>query len=167
MLKIPLIPSRASYQVGSPRGAVRSVELDGGASYMRRGVLNGARQVSVSFVLDPDEYDLLCGFYRIYLDKPQFFLMDLIIDHADLEEYQITFVPDTFRLTSQAGLSYTVSATLEVRAKPIAAGDDLGRARAIFVGIYGSEREGKRVAMDPLYETVNVIMPLNEADHVN
>lgn len=167
MLKIPYIPDRASYTVSSPAGAVRSVQLDGGASYMRRGVLNGTRTVTTTFTLDRDEYEVLCGFYALYLDRPQFFLMDLIIDRADLEEHQFTFVKDTFRLTAQAGLSYTVTANLEVRPIVRAPSDSLIAARAILVGIYGSEENGKRVAMDPLYEVINVIMPLNEEDHVN
>lgn len=168
-LKIPYAPDAQSYTASPPKEAVREVQLSGGKAYQRRGLLNGTWNTTVQFTCDRDRYDILSGFYTLWEENPQrFFEVPLILNDAEVQNYQARFVAGTFKLASQSGHTYVVTASLEVKPKKASgSANDLNAARAIFVSIYGSEREGKKVAMDPLWEMINVIMPVKESDHVH
>lgn len=118
MVKLYVQPESAGYAV--ERGSeVLSVALDGGASKLRRDVLNASFKVNVSFVLDPTEYNYLNAFFRTATEHGSLpFEIDLILDNTTLTEYTARFVPDTFKLTAQKGLTYYVGAVLEVESLP-------------------------------------------------
>ena len=41
------------------------------------------------------------------------FMVNLIVDHAELKPYECRFIPNSFKLTGVKGLAYFCSATLE------------------------------------------------------
>lgn len=167
MLKVPFHPDQQAYRATPPPESVLEAQLSGGRPFQRRGILNGNWSVAVQFSCDRKEYDLLCGFYSLWESNPRPFKINLILNESKLQEYVATFNAGSFSLASQRGLSYTVTATLSVRPNKIYISDNLNVARAVAVGIYGSEEEAKRQSMLPLYEIVNIIMPVWEENHAN
>ena len=95
------------------------VKLDGGRGRYRKDIFQSSSMLNVSWICDREQYQYLVAFYRTATMRGALpFTIDLIIDDMDLKEYEANFMPGTFTLTSQRGLSYTVSATIEV-AQPV------------------------------------------------
>lgn len=114
MSKLKLHPDKAGYAVD--RGTeIISAKLDGGASKIRKDILNAAFRVSVQWITHPDGYNYLNAFYRTSTANGSLpFTIDLYLDKSEPVEFSAQFVPDTFKLSSQSGETYYVSAELEV-----------------------------------------------------
>ena len=116
MEKLKLRPDSSSYSVDHANENT-SVTLDGGASRVRRTMVASTHKVSVSFTLNVKSFNYLMAFYRTSTAKGSLkFIMELIID-GGIDDYVCTFVPDSLKLTSQAGLKYTVSFKVEAECK--------------------------------------------------
>ena len=102
---------------------VLSVQLDGGASRYRKDILNANVNVTVQWTVDRDQYNFLRVFYKKRTESGSLpFMIDLYLDDPyTLTTHVAHFVPGTFGLKSQKGLSFVVGATLEV--KPSALSD--------------------------------------------
>ena len=93
--------------------------LEGGPSRYRVDTKNNIHFVNSTWVVSKKGYQYLVAFFHVWQRNPsQPFLAGLIIDDALLEEYECFFRNGGFRLDSKDGSVYTVSATLEVTAKP-------------------------------------------------
>lgn len=84
---------------------------------MRLDVLDASSIVNCQWTVGPSEYAYLRQFYVLNVRQgAAAFLIDLILDDSLLTEYTARFVPDTWSLSSHSGLSYTVTAQLEIEA---------------------------------------------------
>lgn len=116
--KLNLTPDQASYAVSDSSNEVIRVALQGGAGRYRRDILNGSKLVNVTWTIGPADYDYLQMFYRVATYRAgEPFRIDLLIGESNLTEHDARFIPGTFQLQSQRGLTFTVSAQLEVTAK--------------------------------------------------
>lgn len=107
-------PENSSYSLAQNVESL-SEELDGGAPKIRRDIIGAAFKVDVSWIFNPEEYEYARAFYRTATDHGSLpFDIGLIIDEPSLVIYEARFVPGTWRLNSQKGLSYSVSAQLSV-----------------------------------------------------
>lgn len=114
MRKLKLIPDSEGYLVEHPDIVIHT-QLSGGAGRYRRDKLGATYPVTVQWTLDPVEYNALVGFYQNVTKQGVLpFLIDLVIENSNLEEYAARFVPLSFRLLEQKGLMYKVGATLAV-----------------------------------------------------
>ena len=119
LTKLILPPDSSSYSVTDGKEVV-SVSLDGGAGKYRRDIIGASSAVSVQWVCDRKEYEYIRAFYRALLGKgSRPFLIDLILDDPLPVEHKAYFVPGSMTLTGQRGLSYDVSAQLEVEPSEI------------------------------------------------
>jgi hypothetical protein len=114
MLKIQMAPDQDSYQIKENK-SVLSVQLDGGQPRRRRDQLNMVVEVEIGFTCTPIEYQYLRAFYNVTGKGADSFLIDLILDEADLVEYVANFKPGTWRLSKVNGLTYEVRTTIEVQ----------------------------------------------------
>lgn len=136
--KLSVTPTQASYSVNDGREVV-SIQLDGGAARYRRDILNANSIVSVNWVLDKTGFNYIRGFYRVTTASGSLpFLIDLIIDEADLTEHEAHFTPNSLKVTGIDGGRYLVSAELEV--KPNVPSDD-NISFIVLFGEYGSDYE--------------------------
>jgi phage pi2 protein 07 len=114
LVKFIIPPDSSAYSV-SDGNEVVSTKLDGGASRYRRDMIGATSTVNVSWILGRDEFKYLRSFYRGITGKgAEPFLIDLILDDYELTEHVVHFVEGSMQLTSQKGLTYWVSAQLEV-----------------------------------------------------
>jgi hypothetical protein len=113
MLKLLLKPDQNSYQVKEDKTVV-STQLDGGASRVRRDLLNAAMEVECQFTLSPYEYQYFRAFYNQVNKGSDPFLIDLLVDSHELVEYVAIFKPGSWRLSKVRGLSFEVKIQLEV-----------------------------------------------------
>lgn len=95
---------------------VLSVKLDGGASRYRQDILNSSLTANVQWILTPNKYTQMRYFYLNTVKSGSLpFNIDLLLNDVDnLTETECHFVPGSFGLRSQRGLSYVVGATLEL-----------------------------------------------------
>lgn len=114
LTKFILIPDSSSYSVQDGM-EVSSTKLDGGAARYRRDILGATSKVEATWILDPGEFRYIRAFYRsMTVSGSAPFMIDLIVDRPELTEHKAYFVPGGLQLTQQKGLTYYVSATLEV-----------------------------------------------------
>lgn len=112
--RLRLTPDNSSYSVTDGKEVV-TTQLDGGASRFRRDFLGATSTVDVVFILDAEEYRYLRMFYKILtVSGANPFYIDLLLDLPVKVEHKAYFVPQSLKLTEQKGLSYWVSAQLEV-----------------------------------------------------
>lgn len=94
-------------------------ELEGGPSRYRVDSKNNVHYINSTWVVGKKGYQYMMAFFNVWQRNPsQPFLANLIIDDAELDEYECFFRNGGFRLDSKNGLIYAVSATLGVTAKP-------------------------------------------------
>lgn len=118
-MKCKLQPDSTNYDAISNAASV-SVQLDGGASRFRKDQLGAAVVVDAQWSLGPDDYNWIMAFYRTGTDQgADAFTIDLVWDKADVATYTAHFVPGTFSLASQIGLTYVVKAQLEIIPLPV------------------------------------------------
>jgi len=146
-----IAPERAAYtaQASAP---VLSTQLDGGLPRLRATALGVSSPVSCQWSTDPSGYNYLMAFYRLTMAAP--FQIQLLLDTADLQLYTVTIEPKTFRLISQAGLTYTVGATLNVAPLPQDPTND-----AAIVSAYGTYGQSTGDFFDLLSTFVNTNIP--------
>jgi hypothetical protein len=97
--------------------AVIATELDGGRPRLRRDILNPSSRVTVSWVFNAEQYNYYQAFYHTTTIEGSLpFDIDLIIDRANKQEYEASFVPESSQLTSKQGDVFFVSAELYVTA---------------------------------------------------
>lgn len=114
MEKFVIPPDNASYTF-EPGSSVLSTKMMGGASRYRKDLINPTSKVSVNWTTDTDGYLYIRSFFRAIIEEGSLpFLIDLVLDEPGLTEHKAYFVPGSFRLNSQKGLTYSVSAELEV-----------------------------------------------------
>lgn len=113
--KMDLCPNQDGYSVQHGYGIIRQ-QLEGGASRFRKNKKNVPSIVNVSWLVEKDGYDYLKAFYEIWQNQDEAFLLDLIIDDAELLEYSCNFTGGIV-LNSVLGYSYRVSAELEAKTK--------------------------------------------------
>lgn len=112
--KFILPPDNSQYSVADGKEVV-ATQLDGGAARYRRDILGATSTVNVAWILGTNDYKYMRSFYRaLTLKGAKPFLIDLILDEPTLTEHKAYFVPGSFQLTGQKGLTYWVSAQLEV-----------------------------------------------------
>lgn len=112
--KLVLRPEQSSYAV-TPGSSIVETQLDGGKSRRRTDIVNSASVVDVSWFLNQSQYQYIQSFFNRATAKGATpFLIDLILSQPSLEEFEATFVADSFVLDGVQGLSFEVSAQLEV-----------------------------------------------------
>lgn len=119
-------PEQQGYSVESSADAVTRIQLDGGAGRYRQDLFGVSDLVTCSWILDPQEYNWFKAFYRVHSSGSIPFLAELIVDSAELQEYECRIMPGTFKLDQQQGFAYFVSAVLECVAvnEPSSVDDD-------------------------------------------
>lgn len=136
MKYLDLVPNQEDYSV-SYGNEVISTKLDGGASRYRRDIIGAASTVTVSWQLDDEDYQYLNAFYRSETENgSQPFLISLILDDALPTQRTAYFVPGSKTLNEVSGLTYYVSAELEVM--PVQANSDYDIAIVMLRDNYGS-----------------------------
>lgn len=150
--KFTVPPDNSSYGVSDGK-EVFAVQLDGGASRYRRAVIGATSTVDVSWILGPDEYKYVRSFYRGITGKGAIpFLIDLILDENFLTEHKAFFIPGSFKLTGQKGLTYWLSAQLEVYPNE---DEDNGN----FAYVYGELGQSWANFLNLLNSVVNELWP--------
>lgn len=154
LVKFRYSPESASYAVQDPTEVI-AVKLDGGAARYRRDKLNSSSDVTVRWLFSREEYRYFRAFYRSLLGRGSDpFLIDLIIDYAELAEYTAHFVPGSVHLSEQMGFSYVVTAQLE--ATSLLVDDDLETYYVYMLNEFG---DSWQLYEDILNTTVNTDLP--------
>lgn len=126
-MRLLLTPDSAGYSAAFAEETIRT-ELDGGRGRYRRDILNGSDRVTAQWILNREEYDYFMAFYRSVTHRgATTFQLELVVDTHALGERDVNFIPGSVQLSGQSGLSYTVTAELEVHAaeNPTEEADDL------------------------------------------
>jgi hypothetical protein len=114
MAKFLIPPLSPSYSVEGATEEVLRAQLDGGASKFRADIIGAALNVACNWQFDPSENEYFWAFFRTATSRGALpFEIDLLIDNSELTEYSAHFVGKP-KLTQQSGLTYYVSAMLEV-----------------------------------------------------
>lgn len=152
--KFTIPPDNSSYSVTDGKEVI-SVALDGGASKYRRDIIGASSIVDVQWVCDRDEFHYIRAFYRSLLGKgSEPFSIDLILDSALPAPHKAYFIPGSMVLTGQKGLSYYVSARLEV--EPIEINDE---TEIDYVHIFNEFGRNFLNYEDRLHTIVNHLWP--------
>jgi hypothetical protein len=115
MYKLNISPDSTGYSVLDGNTNVFT-QLDGGDPRVRADQLGAAGTVAVQWTLGPADYKVLRAFYRTGAKNgSEPFQVDLVgIDDDQVRTYTARFVPGTFKLASQSGLTYIQTASLWV-----------------------------------------------------
>lgn len=133
--KLQIPPDQAAY-VAVSGNEVLSVKLDGGASRYRSDIIGAWSSVTAQWTLNRMQYNYLSAFFRTKTKRGAIpFLCDLYLESSEIQEFTCYFVPSTFQLISQAGLTFTVGASLEV--KPPVPDPDADNALVVLYEEYG------------------------------
>lgn len=152
MEKFPFVPENSSYTVNYDSGVI-STKLRGGSARYRRDVLGTNAIINANWIFNPQEFKYAKAFYDyIALKGAVPFLIDLIVDDDVLTEHTAHFIPNSFKLTSQKGLAFFVSATLDVKQ------NNSNEEYIVVVIEFGSEQEFLQYE-DLLDVIVNVDLP--------
>lgn len=120
MDKILHTPDADGYSFTDGLEAVRS-QQDSGMGRYRRTQLNSMVGLNVQWTCGVEQYEALRANYRQHVEEGHApFPIDLLIDTATLEEFQVKIRPGSFQLTSVSGITLTVGAVLEVPLPPAA-----------------------------------------------
>jgi hypothetical protein len=155
MDKLALIPDAPGYSDKAPDEVI-SVMLDGGASRFRRDKINARKMVTLSWTLNPLEYRYFMAFFTTAVKRGALpFLCDLVSeDGTEPVEHECNFVPGSVGLSSQSGLTYVMSAQLEV--KPIEHDEAVDSSLVLLYGLYGA---GMEAIMAQVAMLANETMP--------
>lgn len=149
-----LCPTDASYTHADSASRFKRTQLDGGKGRYRADLNMASQLVEARWVLLPDDYKYAQAFYAHFQARPEAFVIDLVVDDADLRGCDAWFIPDTFRLVSKQGDVFTITATLEiVPPKRDSAVEDWWLSLLSYFG------PSWPVWADKLDEIVNVDMP--------
>lgn len=142
--KLIVPPQQSGYSVSL--GYNRIVQQTGYVDRYRRGVKRQQHSVTVSWLTDRAGYETLVAFYHLWMDSGTYFLADLIVDGADLQEYRCNMASG-MQLTQIQGRAYYVSAQLTVQAKK----RDQAIDEVVSIGVID--------LINPLAELVNEDLP--------
>ena len=110
---LELLPDRAAYRA-TQRGRALRTRFDGSQGRYRRDY-DGPAVVRAQWTIDEQDYDRLVHFYISVLKNGALpFSIDLIVEDGTPETQTARIVPDSFRLRSVAGKTFTLAADLEV-----------------------------------------------------
>ena len=159
LFKLPMPPDQENYGVTKAANTI-TTEVAGGAPRYRLNFLNGTYTVSVLWRTDSAGFTFLNNFFNIACQSGSLpFLIDLYMDKGELTEHTARFVPGTFALSAQRGMSFEVSAQLDVEPMKTTQEDELVFAIQL---IFGSGSEPVIVDFsDKLHTLINVTMPVN------
>lgn len=151
--KFIIPPDQAGYSVKDGNEVI-ATKLAGGASRYRRDIIGATSTVNVAWTIGPDEYRYIRAFYNAIAKKGAVpFSIDLILDRSELTEHKAYFIPGSMSMDGQKGLTYSISAQLEVY--PVETlQDDLD-----FVAVYTAFKETFRPREDQFNKTINVDIP--------
>ena len=132
--------------------------VQGGSFRQRLDSLTTTAYVTLIWVLSLDEYENLIETYEVELKNGSLpFLIDLIVDAAELTEVQALFMPEMLKLDGLVGDQYQVSAQLEVN--PIAYDAEYYEAILMLFEEYGNDPYLISYILDLLEKLVNVDLP--------
>lgn len=154
MYKFTIPPDRDGYSVADGEETL-SVQLAGGFSKYRKDISKSSSKLTASWTLNKMGYNYFRSFYKVFTNSgTDSFLMDLFIDDPfELTEHECHFIPNTVKLVSQKGESFTVSANLEV--KPIGIDQD----KQNMAGVYAYFGDYIEVYDDLFDQLVNFEFP--------
>jgi hypothetical protein len=103
-----------------------AIQLDGGAPRVRADKVGMVSVVDVQWSLNPTTFDYMCAFFRTGTNSGASpFQIELVgIDGSTPALYTAQFVPGTFQLKSQSGLTYVIGAQLWVAPQPYDPNED-------------------------------------------
>jgi hypothetical protein len=120
MDKIAIPPDQNGYGLTPASGVLVSV-LDGGSPRTRADIFDGWATANVQWTLNELGYEYLSAIAYLCEQRGGYrFLIDLFFYVSELTECTAMFVPGTFKLASQTGLSFVCTASLYV-APPVLA----------------------------------------------
>jgi hypothetical protein len=111
-----LPPDQGDYSFDEGYDTTVSVQLDGGAGRYRADQLGATRKFKVRWSCDGlVNYNYLMAFYRTAIAFGSLpFTTELLLDSSAMQTYMCYVIPNTWRLESQSGNLFIVSAQLEV-----------------------------------------------------
>ncbi len=113
-----IYPPEQDTYVKTPATNVLTEQLDGGASRSRLDKINSSELVGCTWVFNREQYQYFKAFYfSAAKEGAAWFLMDLLMSQPYLEEHEVKFVPGSVVMSEPKGLSFIVSAELEVKPK--------------------------------------------------
>jgi hypothetical protein len=126
MYTLNMPPDNNGYKALPGNGVVAN-QLDGGGPRVRADQLGIVSTVNVQWTLDPLGFDTINAFFRTGSARAsQPFQITLVgIDSSTPALYTVWFVPGTFGLLSNVGLTYVVGAQLWVAPNPTNPDNDL------------------------------------------
>lgn len=156
MRSLVLAPDQATYDVTDGTEVV-SVQLDGGASRFRADILNATSIVTVEWSIGPTQYQYLRAFYKTATQNgSEPFEIDLFLDQPILTTHTAYFVAGSMKLASQSGLTFVVTASLEVY--PLPQDDDYNNSIMDLYEIYG-DSTGASDVINQLELFINFQLP--------
>jgi hypothetical protein len=128
---LAVAPDSDGYSVDHTNPVIDTA-LDGGPSRFRLGQIGAPAIATVQWTLARQAYDYLMAFFRTTIKMGSLpFTVYLIVDGHAPASYTVHIVPGTFKLAGQSGLSYIVTAQLEV---VVAAVDATADAATVTAG---------------------------------
>lgn len=147
--KLYLTPAQDGYAAQDADDAVLRAKVSAGPSRTRLDMLGAPADVSVTFQMNPNEYQYWRAFFRSTIVEGSLpFLLDLLLDFPELTEHQVKIVPGSARLSGQRGLLYVVSMRLEV--KVVEADADLDATVAMLFEQYGDQGDAILISLERL-----------------
>lgn len=134
---------------------VRMDQVEGRASRFRRNLMGANPIASVQWITDRDGYEYLQAFYRVGSTYGSGrFVIDLIVESGQVEEYDAQFVAGSFQLAAINGDAFSVTAQLEVTSMATTPEGD-----AAILMLYGHYGDDSPNILSHLAELVNVTLP--------
>ena len=112
--KLPLRPEKSSYSFNHAINTI-TTNFTEGLTHSRTSYKNNVYTVQVEWHFSAEEYAYFQAFYQLYTAygiNP--FLIDLIIDESEVQEFTVKFVPDTLEISEPGQYAFIVNAELEV-----------------------------------------------------
>lgn len=154
MERLLLRPNSEDYHEQDAEEVI-AVALDGGAGRYRRDKVNASKQVSVSWTMNPHQYEYWRAFWHTATKRGSLpFLCDLVGENGvGPIQHVCYFVPGSVSKPSQQGLRYVQAAALEVKQNPV---DDA--ANLVILAAFALENDDSDVYWD-LARLVNETAP--------
>jgi hypothetical protein len=148
--KLMLPPAQGGYSA-APGETFKQAKLGSGASRFRLDSANAPATINIQWACSPIQYQYLMAFGRSVVSNwSLYFLCDLILDSALLQEYEVHLVGGPPSLVSVQGHLMTVRAQAEV--VPQAADAD---ADMTMIWLYAAYGEDAGTVLQRLAKLVN------------
>jgi hypothetical protein len=146
-------PDQTSY-VATDGNDVISTKLMGGASRYRRDLIGSTAKVTVGWTVGPTQFKYIRAFYNAVAVKGSLpFSIGLLLDEPEITIHKAYFVPGSMSHSSPRGLTYNVSAELEVYPA------EISETAADYVYFYNEFGEAFPYWEDMLNTIVNISLP--------